>query len=145
MLEKKGRKKKYIIHTNTSMTTLTNAQVAPMLPVVDLERAKKFYQEKLGLTPMAMSMPGMAFYTAGKGTMLGLYQRDATKADHTVACFEVPNIAATVAELKANGVVFEEYDMEGFKTVDSVVTEGSHKAAWFKDTEGNILGLDQMS
>ena len=123
--------------------TLTNAPVAPMLPAVDLERAKKFYGEKLGLAPMSMDMPGIAMYHAGAGTMLGLYQRDATKADHTVACFEVTNIEETIADLKSRGVMFEEYNDPGFTTVDSIVTEGANKAAWFKDTEGNILGLNQ--
>ena len=123
--------------------TLTNAPVAVMLPVVDLERAKKFYGEKLGLAPMPTSMMGMAMYSAGAGTMLGLYQREATKADHTVACFKVPDVVAAVRELKASGVVFEEYNDPDFKTVDSIVTMGNEKAAWFKDTEGNILGLGQ--
>ena len=124
--------------------TLTNAPVAAMLPAVDLERAKKFYKEKLGLAPMmGMDMPGIAMYTAGKGTMLGLYQREQTKADHTVACFEVMDIEGAIRDLKSNGVMFEEYDYPDFKTVNSIVTEGANKAAWFKDTEGNILGLNQ--
>ena len=80
----------------------------------------------------------------GKGTMLYLYQRAATKADHTVAAFNVDNIESEVKELKAKGIVFEEYDMPGLKTVNSIATLGSMKSAWFKDTEGNILGLSQM-
>jgi predicted enzyme related to lactoylglutathione lyase len=76
--------------------------------------------------------------------MLYLYQRAATKADHTVAAFNVDDVEAVVKELKSKGVVFEEYDMPGLRTVNSIATVGSMKGAWFKDTEGNILGLSQM-
>ncbi len=124
---------------------LSQAPVAAMLPAVDLERAKKFYRDMLGLTEDAgmTDAPGVVMFKAGGGTMLGLYEREATKADHTAACFEVGNIEGTIAELKGKGVQFEEYNMPDFKTVNSVVTMGMHKAAWFKDTEGNILGLAQ--
>ena len=125
---------------------LQNAPVVAMLPAVDLERAKKFYEEKLGLTPIPMSVMGMAMYKGGAGTMLGLYQREPTKADHTVACFEVPDLLATIRELKNSGVAFEAYSEPDFKTDENnIVTMGAEKAAWFKDTEGNILGLSQKA
>ena len=105
---------------------LTNAMVAPNLPAVDLQRARKFYEEKLGL--------------------MYVYQRAATKADHTVASFKVDNVEAEVKELKSKGVKFEDYDLPkmGIKTVNSIATMGNMKGAWFKDTEGNILSLVQM-
>jgi hypothetical protein len=87
---------------------------------------------------------------AGAGTWLYIYQRGATKADHTVAEFEVDNMEAEVKELKARGVKFEEYDIPsmGIKTVNGIATMstsmGEMKSAWFKDTEGNILALGQM-
>ena len=127
------------------MKTLHNAPVVAMLPAVDLNRAKKFYEEKLGLTPADMHAPGTAFYKAGGGTMLGLYEREATKADHTVACFEATNIEGTIADMKSKGVVFEEYNDPGFTTVNSMVVVDGNKCAWFKDTEGNILGLSEKA
>ncbi len=123
---------------------LADYMVAPTLPVVDLERALRFYQDKLGLKVVQRDPSPGAMLQCGKGTMLYLYQRAATKADHTVAAFNVDDVEAVVKGLKAAGVVFEEYDMPGLKTVNSIATMGSMKGAWFKDTEGNILALSQM-
>lgn len=123
---------------------LINAPVHPTLPAVDLGRARKFYEEKLGLKVVGEDpSPGVVFQ-AGGGTMLYVYQRGATKADHTVASFVVDDVEATVKELKAKGIVFEEYDMPGFKTVDSIFTMGELKGAWFKDTEGNVLAVSNL-
>jgi hypothetical protein len=85
-------------------------------------------------------------FGAGEGTMLYVYQRGPTKADQTVASFKVENIEAHVKELRAKGVKFEEYDIPamGIKTVGGIAAMGKTKSAWFKDTEGNILALDQM-
>ena len=124
---------------------LTNAMVAPTLPAVDLKRARKFYEQKLGLkVVMEDPSPGIMLQ-CGKGTMMYAYQRAATKADHTVASFAVDNVEAEVKELKAKGIKFEDYDMPGIKTVGGIATMGDMKAAWFKDTEGNILNVTQMS
>jgi hypothetical protein len=80
----------------------------------------------------------------GRWTMLALYQRETpTKADHTALSWEVTDIAQTVTGLSRNGVVFEEYDQPNFKTVDKVCVLGAEKAAWFKDTEGNILCIHE--
>ena len=123
---------------------LNKAMVAPTLPAVDLKRARKFYEEKLGLkVVMEDTSPGIMLQ-CGKGTMMYVYQRAATKADHTVASFAVDSIEAEVKELKGKGIKFEEYDMPGIKTVDSVATIGGMKSAWFKDTEGNILSIAQL-
>jgi catechol 2,3-dioxygenase-like lactoylglutathione lyase family enzyme len=123
---------------------LINAKVHPTLPVVDLDRAKKFYEEKLGLKVIQTDPSPGAVLQAGEGTQLYIYQRAATKADHTAASFSVKDIEATVKELKAKGVVFEDIDTPGLKTVDGVATMGELKAAWFKDTEGNILAVTNM-
>ena len=125
---------------------LGKAMVAPTLPAVDLKRARKFYEEKLGLkVVMEDPSPGIMIQ-AGKGTMLYVYQRGPTKADHTVASFAVDNIEAEVKELKQKGVKFEEYDIPsmGLKTVNGIAAMGKMKSAWFKDTEGNILSVTQM-
>lgn len=123
---------------------LSSAPVIPTLPVVDLERATKFYQEKLGLKPVPVGEQDSAMFECGEGTRLFLYQRAPTKADNTAAAFLVPDIEGTVRELKNEGIKFEEYDLPGLKTINSIATLGSTKAAWFKDTEGNILNVTQF-
>ena len=121
---------------------LTNAPVAPTLPAVDLARARKFYEGVLGLG-VWMANNREVWYHAGNGTMLMIYERGATKADHTVAGFWVDDVEKSVKDLRQSGIVFEEYDLPGIKTVDGVATFEDHKAAWFKDTEGNILAVAQ--
>ena len=124
---------------------LADYMVAPTLPVVDLERAIKFYEEKLGLKVAQRDPSPGAMLQCGKGTMLYLYQRGASKADHTVAAWNIDDIEAVVKGLRAKGVAFEEYDMPGLKTVNSIATFAPNmKSAWFKDTEGNILAVSQM-
>ncbi len=123
---------------------LSSAPVIPTLPVVDLERAKKIYQEKLGLKPVPVSERDAAIFECGEGTQLFLYQRAPTKADNTAAAFLVQDIEGTVRGLKNKGIKFEEYDFPGLKTINSIATRGSTKAAWFKDTEGNILSVTQF-
>jgi catechol 2,3-dioxygenase-like lactoylglutathione lyase family enzyme len=125
---------------------LANSPVAAILPAVDLERAKKFYEEKLGLRPIDAPGPGGAMFECGQGTQLYLYQRDtATKADHTVAGWQVENIEEVVRALRERGVVFEQYDLPSLKTDEhGIATMGPTKSAWFKDTEGNILSIGEF-
>ena len=124
---------------------LSNAMVAPTLPAVDLKRARRFYEGILGLrVVMEDPSPGI-MVQAGKGTMLYVYERGATKADHTVASFAVDDVDAEMKELQKKGIKFEEYNLPGLKTVHGVATVGGMKAAWFKDTEGNILSVTQMT
>jgi predicted enzyme related to lactoylglutathione lyase len=123
---------------------LANAMVAPTLPAVDLKRARRFYEGILGLeVVMEDPSPGIMIQ-CGKGTMLYVYERAATKADHTVASFGVDNLDTEMKELQKKGVKFEEYNLPGFKTEHGIATVGGMRAAWFKDTEGNILSLMQM-
>ncbi len=128
---------------------LTNAAVHPILPVVDLARARKFYEDKLGLKVIRVDPPPASGvrYKAGGGTELYIYQRGATKADHTAATFEVDDVEAEVKELKAKGVVFQDLDIPsmGLKTVNSIAAMGDIKGAWFTDTEGNILSVTNVS
>jgi predicted enzyme related to lactoylglutathione lyase len=124
---------------------LANAPVAAILPAVDLERAKKFYEEKLGLDSDTAD-PGGIMFESGDGTWLYLYQRDGgTKADHTVAGWKVENIGEVVRALRKRGVVFEQYDLPGLKTDEhGIATIGPGKSAWFKDSEGNILSIAEF-
>ena len=125
---------------------LGNAIVHPTLPAVDMKRARRFYEETLGLkVVMEDPSPGI-FVQAARGSTLYIYQRAATKADHTVVSFEVSDIEAEAKELKRKGVKFEEYDIPsmGLKTVNGIATMGNYrKSAWFKDSEGNILAIAQ--
>src|SRR5512142_2798643 len=94
---------------------LSKGTVYATLPAVDLKRARKFYEETLGLkVAWEDPSPGIAFQTGNK-SMIYLYQRSMTKADHTAAAFDVEDVEAQVKELKAKGVKFEEYDMPNMK------------------------------
>ncbi|HTY82371.1 MAG TPA: VOC family protein [Dehalococcoidales bacterium] len=125
---------------------LNKATVTPTLPAVDIKRARKFYEEKLGLKAVREDPGPGLLMEAGKGTKIYLYQRGPTKADHTVADFTVADVEAEVKALKAKGVNFEEYDMPemGLKTVNGIAAMDGFKSAWFKDTEGNIIGISNM-
>jgi catechol 2,3-dioxygenase-like lactoylglutathione lyase family enzyme len=123
---------------------LTNAPVTTMLPVKDLARAREFYEKKLGLKPLGAKQDGKFEFAGGAGGIIALFPKDGgTKADHTAVSFQVKNIGQAIDELKARGVVFEDYDFPGLKTVDHVCVLGSEKAAWFKDTEGNYLCIHE--
>jgi catechol 2,3-dioxygenase-like lactoylglutathione lyase family enzyme len=114
-----------------------------MLPVKDLERARRFYGEQLGLEAVGAKPDGKFVYRCG-GTELALFPKPGgTKAEHTAVSFQVKDIVAAIRALEANGVVFADYDLPDFKTVDHVAVLGSEKAAWFQDPEGNTLCLHE--
>jgi catechol 2,3-dioxygenase-like lactoylglutathione lyase family enzyme len=124
---------------------LTNAAVMPTIPAVDLDRARGFYERTLGLTPAGPATPDGIMYRCGSGTRLFLYPRTMpARADHTVASFVVEDIGAVVNALRTRGVVFEDYDFPGLKTINGIATLATEKAAWFKDPEGNILAVSQF-
>jgi catechol 2,3-dioxygenase-like lactoylglutathione lyase family enzyme len=124
--------------------------VATRLPAGDLARAKRFYSEKLGLEPVE-ERPGGLLYRCGSGAFALFQSAGAASGTHTQMAFEVADIEATVAELRARGVVFEEYDLPGITTVNGVAhiagnypSKGvAEKGAWFRDSEGNLLGIGQ--
>jgi catechol 2,3-dioxygenase-like lactoylglutathione lyase family enzyme len=122
---------------------LSDSPVMPTIPVTDINRAIDFYVNKLGLKRSAMAVEkDSALFDAGEGTMLFLYQRPPSHAEHTLASFKVKNLEQVMDELIGKGVTFEHYDMPGLKTDEKgvVVNEGM-KACWFKDPDGNILGM----
>jgi catechol 2,3-dioxygenase-like lactoylglutathione lyase family enzyme len=123
---------------------LTESRVTTILPVVDPQRARDFYGRILGLHDLGASGDGKYLFETRSGLLALLPKNEPTKAEHTAISFEVPDAAAAVATLTARGVVFEEYDLPGLKTVDKVCILGSEKAAWFKDTEGNILCIHEV-
>lgn len=125
------------------MNPLHASQVSCILPVKDMARARSFYEQRLGLEAQGAKPDGKFVYRCG-GTEIALFPRaEGTRATHTALSFQVPDIAAAVAMLGARGVVFADYDLPGLKTVDHVCVLGAEKAAWFEDTEGNILCLHE--
>ncbi len=131
---------------------LENAKVATRLPVQDLDRARRFYAEKLGLEPVE-ERPGGLLYRCG-GIEFALFQSAGEPSGaHTQMGWEVEDIDAVVTELRERGVVFEEYDFPGLTTVEGIAeVEGNYpskggkgeRAAWFRDSEGNMLGMGQQ-
>jgi catechol 2,3-dioxygenase-like lactoylglutathione lyase family enzyme len=119
---------------------LNTAPTTTILPVKDMNRARSFYETTLGLKPLGFAADGnFMFACAGQSTIALIPKPQGTKAEHTALSFEVEDVVKEIKELKKRGVVFEDYDLPGFKTVEHVCVVGSDKAAWFKDPEGNIL------
>jgi catechol 2,3-dioxygenase-like lactoylglutathione lyase family enzyme len=131
--------------------TLEHADVATRLPVQDLERARLFYAEKLGLKP-AEERPGGLLYHCKSGSFALFVSSGASSGDHTQMAFDVTDLRATVKTLRARGVIFEDYDLPGLKTVGGIAeVAGNYPskggvgelAAWFKDSEGSLLAIGQ--
>jgi predicted enzyme related to lactoylglutathione lyase len=121
-------------------------QKSPMyayLPAQDVARARRFYEQQLGFKPKQETEGGVV-YEFGEGTACFLYPTpNAGTSRASQAFWQVDDVEREVAELKAKGVKFEDYDMPGVKTQGGIATAGGAKAAWFKDTEGNILAIVQ--
>ena len=125
---------------------LNDSKVTANIPAADLDRARGFYADVLGLTP-AGENPGGLIYTTRGGTTFFLYQTEyAGQAGHTIAQWHVGNVADEVRDLKAKGVTFEHYDMPGVTWDGDVAAfEDMGSAAWVKDNEGNIMCLDDAA
>ena len=121
---------------------LKDAPIRAYIPASNVSRARKFYEEKVGLRPRE-EYSGGVFYECG-GAEVFLYPTpNAGTSKASQAYWVVDDVEAEVAELKSRGVRFEEYDMPGMTMKNSVMTGGGAKTAWFKDTEGNILAVSQ--
>ena len=113
------------------------------IPAQSVVRAREFYERKLGFTPVRETAGGVV-YESGSGTSCFLYPTpNAGTSRASQAFWQVDDVEREVAELKARGVRFEEYDMPGLKTTNGIATAGGAKTAWFKDTEDNILAIVQ--
>jgi catechol 2,3-dioxygenase-like lactoylglutathione lyase family enzyme len=129
---------------------LNEGRVATRLPAQDLERARSFYADKLGLRPVEERAGGLR-YVCAAGEFALFASAGAPSGGHTQMGWEVEDIEATVRELRSRGVIFEEYDMPGLRTVDGIADiEGNYpskgigeRGAWFRDSEGNMLGIGQ--
>jgi predicted enzyme related to lactoylglutathione lyase len=122
-------------------------QTHPMyayLPATDVARARRFYEDKLGFTPGAELSGGVTFEFAN-GTACFLYPTpNAGTSKASQAFWDVDDIEREVADLKARGVRFEHYDIPDAQVDGDIVTGGGARAAWFKDSEGNILAVIQQ-
>jgi predicted dithiol-disulfide oxidoreductase (DUF899 family)/catechol 2,3-dioxygenase-like lactoylglutathione lyase family enzyme len=125
--------------------------VATRLPAQDLERARAFYAEKVGLEP-SDERPGGLLYRCAHGEFALFASAGGPSGTHTQMAWEVEDIESTVAELGARGLVFEEYDFPGLKTVDGIADVAGNypskgavgeRAAWFRDSEGNLIGIGE--
>lgn len=108
-----------------------------------MERAKRFYSEKLGLTAESKAPEGI-FYRSGDTRFLVFPSGGTASGTHTQLSWTVDDIEAEVAALKARGVIFEEYDFPSLKTINGVARMGPVKIAWMKDSEGNLLSVAQF-
>jgi catechol 2,3-dioxygenase-like lactoylglutathione lyase family enzyme len=125
--------------------SLATSAVAVMLPVEDVDRAKNFYVENLGLTYAGTNSEGSAMLEIGGGTLMLLPRPGGKRSDSTALSWEVDDVDREVHELEDRGVTFEDYDVPGLKTVDHVATMDGEKAAWFLDPDGNVLCVHQRS
>jgi predicted enzyme related to lactoylglutathione lyase len=124
---------------------LNDSKVEANIPASDLGRARDFYADKLGLTPTRELFGEVLLYRTSGGTAFQVYRTEyAGQAGHTIAQWHVDDIASEVRDLKAKGVSFEVYDMPGVTWDGEIAAmEGLGRAAWFKDSEGNIMCIDQ--
>jgi catechol 2,3-dioxygenase-like lactoylglutathione lyase family enzyme len=129
---------------------LENGNVATRLPVQDMGRARAFYAEKLGLEPVE-ERPGGLLYRCASGQFALFQSAGSSPGTFTQMGWTVEDVVATVAELRSRGVVFEQVNFPGLTTVDDIAevagnypSKGSgEKAAWFRDSEGNMLGIGE--
>ncbi len=121
---------------------MTATMVVATIPVADLDRAKHFYGETLGLA-LLWENPASARYRCGELSELSVFKRPGLDTVHTLAHFEVDDIEAAVADLEAKGVSFLDYDDGPLATTGHIAQLGPARAAWFTDPDGNTLGLRQ--
>ena len=123
---------------------LDRFRVYAVLPASDLDRAKRWWQDNVGMSPTTED-PGGAWYACADGTWVVITPSGyAGTAQNTAVSFTVTGIEALMEELRSRGVTFEEYDMPGFKTDNGLFASGAYKAAWFKDSEGNIVEIAEV-
>lgn len=122
---------------------LQQSPIYAYIPAKDVARARRFYEGKLGFKAK-QEFAGGVVYEFGKGTACYMYPTpNAGTSRASQAFWQVEDVEREVAELKACGVQFEEYDLPGMKMENGIATAGGTKAAWFKDSEGNIMAIIQ--
>jgi catechol 2,3-dioxygenase-like lactoylglutathione lyase family enzyme len=117
-------------------------RISAVLVSADLEQAQRFYEERVGLKLSPETIKNHLVFECGNGTSLLIYGRPGPNAaDHTQVRFWSSDIEKDVGELAGNGIEFEEYDTETFKTVNHIVTSPIGRSAWFKDPDGNTIAV----
>ena len=124
--------------------SLATSAVAALLPVADIDRAKGFY-DRLDLPFLGTNDEGSLMYQLSGATLILLPRDAGTQNPSTALTWEVDDVGAEIADLEGRGVVFEDYDLPGLKTVDHIAEMGGEKAAWFKDPDGNVLCVHQRA
>jgi len=122
---------------------LSQARTHAAIPTADLERARKFYEGVLGLSPLDATPGGVLYATHGDTRFLVFPSGGRASGTHTQLGFQVDDIGAEVADLKRRGVTFESYEMPGFDAATSIATHPGGRSAWFRDPDGNLLGVVQ--
>lgn len=129
--------------------SLSDFRIGPSVAVADLEGARKFYEEKVGLRVEQVLGDEMVLYECGGDSTLGIYHsvENSGKSTHTQAGWEVDDLEAEVADLKSRGVGFENYDGTNGPPTDEhgIFNHGSMKVAWFRDPEGNTYAISEGS
>ncbi len=122
---------------------LANRPLRLSIPASDLARAKQFYADKLGLVPSSEGKFGLNYVS--QGTLFTIVPSDsAGTASYSLMTWLVDNIQTTVADMRARGIIFEDYDLPFMKTVNGIADFGQDQVAWFKDSEGNLLAIAQV-
>ena len=123
---------------------LTNSHMTTILPVVEVDRARRFYEDKLGLQPEGAHSDGSFWMRTSEGGTVALIPRpDRKPSEYTALSFEVGDLQNEVRDLEGRGVRFEDYDLPGLKTEKHIFRTEEEQCAWFTDTEGNILCLHE--
>jgi catechol 2,3-dioxygenase-like lactoylglutathione lyase family enzyme len=124
---------------------VSDNRISAVLVSTDLDRAQRFYEDKVGLRLSPETIKNHLVFECGNGTSLLIYRRPTpNQADHTQVRFWSSDIDKDVTQLVGNGIEFDEYDSETFKTVNHIVTsKGIGRSAWFKDPDGNTIALFQ--
>jgi len=121
-------------------------RVGAAMPAQDIQRARQFYEQKLGFKPVQEGADGGVLYMFGETGFMVFPSMGKASGDHTQMAFDVDDIEEAVSDLKRAGVQPEEYDMPGFKTNNGIIERpDGEKSAWFKDSEGNLIGLGVLT
>lgn len=119
-------------------------EVHTVLPAADLQRARSFYHDKLGLDPDEEHHGVMVYHAPGG--VFEIYETpNAGSAQNTQMGWVTDDLDGEMAVMRSNGIEFEDYDMPGLKTVDGVAEDDMMRSAWFRDSEGNFICISEMN
>jgi len=124
--------------------TLAQRRVHTTLPVTDVAEARRFWEDTLGFEPLTVQSTAV-MYRAGDGSVFAISRSGGKPSGaHTQMAFTSPDIEADVADLRARGITFLDYDLPGLRTENGIGQLGPNRAAWFNDPQGNLIGIVQF-